>query len=88
MYYLIRQFVADDNWASPMFRRRMRVMTLTWAIGLLIEAATRIVLVHTVSVNTAAALSPVLTGVALAVLMTWTAGYGRRAGEARRVAEA
>jgi intracellular septation protein A len=88
MYYLIRQFVADDNWASPMFRRCMRVMTLTWAVGLLIEAATRIVLVYTVSVNTAAALSPVLTGVALAVLMTWTAGYGRRAGEARRVAEA
>ena len=99
MFYLIRPFATHDNdpaevaewnasWASPMFRRCMRVMTLTWALGLLIEAGTRIVLVSTVSLDTASALSPVLTGVVLAVLMTWTASYGRRAGQARRAAEA
>ena len=99
MFYLIRPFATHDNepaqvaewnaaWASPMFRRCMRVMTLTWAFGLLAEALTRIVLVETVPLGTAAALSPVLTAVALIVLMSWTAGYGRRAGQARRAAQA
>ncbi|GAA0629884.1 hypothetical protein GCM10010174_57850 [Kutzneria viridogrisea] len=61
-------------------------MTTTWGLGLLVEAATRVVLVGTVSLDTAAALSPALTGVLLVMLMTWTASYGRRAGEARRAA--
>ena len=99
MFYLIRPFATRDNqpaevaewnasWASPMFRRCLRVMTLAWAIGLLVEALTRIVLVCTASLGTASALSPVLTAVVLIVLMSWTAGYGRRAGEARRAVEA
>lgn len=99
MFHLIRPFATRDNnpvdvedwnrsWASPLFRRCMRVMTVAWGIGLLIEAGTRIVLVLTVSLNTASALSPVLTAVLLVTLMTWTGSYGRRAGEARRIAEA
>ncbi|MFJ4922456.1 VC0807 family protein [Streptomyces sp. NPDC088725] len=98
MFYLVRPFATQDNdpalvaewnqsWSSPLFRRCMNVMTLVWGVGMLIEAASRIVLVMTVPLNTANALSPVLTGVALVTLMTWSGSYGRRAGEARERAE-
>jgi hypothetical protein len=96
MFALIRPFATEDgdpakveqwnaSWVSPLFRRCLRTMTVVWGIGLLIEAAARIVVVY--GGVPAAALSPVLTGVVLAALMSWTAWYGRKAGEARRRAE-
>jgi hypothetical protein len=96
MFHLIRPFASEDGdpdkwhegWRSPRFRRCMRVMTCAWGIGLLAEALARIGLVYGgASLNVAAAVSPVLTGVVLVALMSWTAGYGRRAGEARRQLE-
>ncbi|MFC0433046.1 VC0807 family protein [Kutzneria buriramensis] len=99
MFYLIRPFATEDgdpakveewnrSWLSPLFRRCMRVMTAVWGIGLLVEALGRIAIVYGgASLDLAAALSPVLTAVVLIALMSWTAGYGRRAGEARRQIE-
>jgi hypothetical protein len=99
MFYLIRPFATEDgdpakveewnrSWLSPRFRRCMRVMTAVWGIGLLVEALGRIAIVYGgASLDLAAALSPVLTAVVLIALMSWTAGYGRRAGEARRQIE-
>lgn len=99
MFHLIRPFATEDgdpekvaewdrSWVSPLFRRCMRVMTLVWGIGLLVEALGRIAIVYGgVSLDLAAALSPVLSAAVLISLMSWTAGYGRRAGEARRQIE-
>ena len=99
MFHLIRPFATEDgdpakveewnrSWGSRLFRRCMSVMTAVWGIGLLVEAAGRIAIVYGgASLDLAAALSPVLTAVVLIGLMGWTAGYGRRAGEARRQIE-
>jgi hypothetical protein len=99
MFYLIRPFATEDNepskvaewnesWVSPLFRRCMRVMTVAWGIGLLVEAGSRAVIVYGgLSIDVAAALSPGLTGVVLVSLMSWTAYYGKNAGEARRLTE-
>ena len=94
MVHLIRPLANAEpaewnrSWESPMFRRCMRLMTAAWGVGLLAEALGRIVIVYGgVSLDVAAALSPVLTAVVLVTLMSWTAGYGRRAGEARRQIE-
>ncbi|MFC0545689.1 VC0807 family protein [Kutzneria chonburiensis] len=99
MFALIRPFATEDGdpakvaewnaaWVSPLFRRGMRTMTVVWGVGLLVEAVTRIAVVYGgFPVAYAAALSPVLTAVVLAALMSWTAWYGRKAGEARRRVE-
>lgn len=59
------------------FRRIFRNMTLVWGIGFLVEAALRVVIVYNTSPGTALAVSKVTPYLFIAVLMTWTIGYGR-----------
>ena len=69
----------DDRWRSnPAFRRGFRVMSLTWGVGLLVEAAVRIPLIYVLPIDIMAGLSTALQLVAFTLLITWNVRYGRR----------
>jgi hypothetical protein len=59
------------------FRRIFRNMTAVWGVGFLVEAALRVVIVYNTSPGTALAVSKVTPYLFIALLMTWTIGYGR-----------
>jgi hypothetical protein len=71
----------DANWSNPGFRRVLRLMTAVWGVGLLAEAAMRIVVALTLTPAVAIVISPVLAIGAIALLILWTSGYARRARE-------
>jgi intracellular septation protein A len=66
-----------ELWQYPRFRHVLRVMTVVWGIGYLVEAAVRVVIVEHMSTGTALASSKILPFLFAAVLITWTVGYGR-----------
>lgn len=87
-FYFGRQFVAggdrarlarwDGLWRYPDFRRAQRIIAAIWGAGLLLEAATRVVLSYVVSASAVVAISgPLSIGVVLALIL-WTMAYGRR----------
>jgi hypothetical protein len=75
----------DANWSIPGFRRVVWVMTAVWGLGLLAEAALRIVVALTMTPAVAIVVSPVLAIGAIALLILWTRQY---AAQARRRAAA
>jgi hypothetical protein len=93
MYYFALQFIGQDTvkgrefaalWRYPGFRRAFRVITAVWAVVLLAEAGTRIVIAATAPAGTALAISRVMPYAVSAVMATWTITYGgaqRRKGE-------
>jgi intracellular septation protein A len=64
-------------WQYPRFQHVLRVMTVVWGVGYLVEAAIRVVIVEHTSTGTALASSKILPFVFAAVLIAWTVGYGR-----------
>jgi hypothetical protein len=69
----------NDRWqTSPAFRRGFRVMSLVWGVGLLIEAAVRILLIYVLPIDVMVGLSTVLQLAAFTLLITWNVWYGRR----------
>ncbi|MBE1611372.1 intracellular septation protein A [Actinopolymorpha pittospori] len=101
IYYAAQRFAAptpqgreqwEALWAtSAPFRRTFVVLSAVWGIGLLVEAAVRVVLVYVLPVDVMAGLSSVLSIAAFALLMTWNMWYSRRAqarGRARAAAAA
>jgi len=86
MYRLALEFIGPDSEQGrefvelrqyQEFRRTFVVMTVVWGIAYLIEAATRVVIVQSVSTSTALAVSKTTPWAFLAVLGAWTFGYGR-----------
>lgn len=87
MFYISRQFASGNDsaniahfnsfWQYEGFRRSMRVMSAVWGVGLLLEAAVRISLVVTLSVEQFLAISPFVTYGIIALLIIWTFRYGR-----------
>jgi len=96
MFYLSRQGATGGNpeavarwndlWTTaPTFRHMLRVMTVVWGGGLVIEAAIRVVLALVAPASVVLAVGQVMAYVAIAVLLLWTFSYGRsvqRRGEA------
>lgn len=88
MFYLARHFASGNDPSNIVrfnslwqehenVRRRLRVMTAVWGIGLLLEATIRIILVIMLSVQQFLVLSPfVLYGIT-AILVIWTFRFGR-----------
>jgi hypothetical protein len=69
----------NDKWqTSPAFRHGFRVMSLTWGVGLLVEAAVRIPLIYVLPIDLMVGLSTVLQLAAFALLITWNVWYARR----------
>lgn len=64
-------------WQYQGYRRVLRVITVVWGIGFLIEAALRIVIIYNTSTGTALASSKVTPFIFAAILSAWTVAYGR-----------
>jgi intracellular septation protein A len=64
---------------SPAVRRTVRFATLLWGVGLLVEAALRVLLVYALPVDVMVVGSPVLGVVVLVVLVVVTRWYAKRA---------
>lgn len=88
MFYMARHFAAGNDptnvahfdllWQQDeRIRRRMRLLTLVWGTGFLLEAAVRITLVLTLSTEQFLAVSPFVIYGILAILVLWTFRYGR-----------
>jgi len=94
LFYLGRQVVAagdparaayfDSRWAFPQFRHVQRVMTVTWGVGYLAEAAARVVLAWSLPTSTVLLLEPLLGVAVFAGLLTWTMRYARARARAAR----
>jgi intracellular septation protein A len=63
---------------SPAVRRTVRFATLLWGVGLLVEAALRVVLVYTLPVDVMVIGSPVLGVLVIGVLVLLTRSYAKR----------
>lgn len=96
-FYTGRRFVCGgdrqrEQWwermheTRPAFRRVIRNMGFLWGLGLLTEAAVRVVLAYTLPVPTVVALSNVLQIAVFAALIAVSSLYGRRARTLARTA--
>ncbi|CAK4195402.1 unnamed protein product [Aphanomyces euteiches] len=65
----------DAMYAKPEIKARSRRVCQMWGVGLFIEAAIRIVLIYTTSVDVVAYASPVLLVLFFAILGVWTKCY-------------
>lgn len=96
MFYFGRYFAAGNNpasiarfnalWQDENVRRAMRVMTMVWGVGFLLEAAIRIFLVLTLSVAQFLAVSPFVIYGIIVLLIVWTFSYNRAGRQRRREA--
>jgi hypothetical protein len=65
-------------WQYEGYRRVFRVITATWGVGFLLEAALRVVIVYNTSTGTALASSKVMPFLWVAAFSAWTVAYGTR----------
>ena len=75
--------------SNKYFRRTMTVLTVVWGLGLLVDAATSIALVYTLSIKTYLAVNPFVSYGFMGGLSLWTFLYvrlQRQKGAARRAA--
>jgi hypothetical protein len=91
IYRIALEFVGPDSkkgreitqaWPYPGFRRAFRIITITWGIGYLIEAALRLVIAETTSTGIALVCSKVMPYVFAIALSVWTLVYGERSRKA------
>ncbi|MGH9306524.1 MAG: VC0807 family protein [Acidimicrobiales bacterium] len=76
----------EEMWQMPSVPRTFRLITAAWGVGLLAEAAARVLLALALPTGMFLALSPVLGGVVIGGLFAftfWFAKRARRLGEAR-----
>lgn len=89
LYYLARQMQAagnpaeaarmDARWdAEPGFRRSMRLLSLVWGIGLVIEMVVRTIMVFDMEISHFLLISPFVQYGMTGLLVLWTVAYGRR----------
>jgi hypothetical protein len=91
IFYVARQFVAGEDperlawwngrWEFPRFRRVMRVMSMVWGLGYLIEALVRVAIALTLPPGKVVIVSPILAIGTTVGLIIWTRNYGRRVQE-------
>lgn len=62
----------DARWEIPGVRRTMRLITVVWGCGFLIEAGLRVVVAFSLPATTSTILSPVLAIVTFGILIVWT----------------
>ncbi len=76
---------AEALWERPAAQHAFRLITLVWGLGLLLEAAARVVAVLTLPLAQATSLSPIIAVVCIGGILIWTVRYvrARRAAAAR-----
>jgi hypothetical protein len=67
----------DARWAQPTVQRAFGIITFVWGVSLLAEAATRVLIVETISAGTALLIVKLMPYVVIAGLFRWMAGYTR-----------
>lgn len=87
-FYFARYFATGNHpeniprfnalWQYRQFRHTMRVITVVWGIGFLLEAAIRTTLVFTLSVEQFLIISPFVFYGAIGVILLWTFLYSRQ----------
>jgi intracellular septation protein A len=84
MFTLVLEFVGPDTakgremtlfWQHEGFRHSFRVITATWGVGFLIEAALRVVIVYNTSTGTALAISKITPFLFAGIMVAWTLAY-------------
>jgi hypothetical protein len=75
---------AEALWERPAARQAFRLITLVWGLGLVLEAAARVVAALTLPIATATSLSPMIAVFCIGGILVWTVRYAR----ARRAAAA
>ncbi|KAJ3325855.1 hypothetical protein HDV06_002240 [Boothiomyces sp. JEL0866] len=65
----------DERWRDPRVKATTNTLCIVWAIGFLIEAGTRIILIYTIPTNVFAYLTNVLLFVVLGLLTLFTMFY-------------
>lgn len=70
-----RQAAYDQHWSSAAFRRRIRILTLTWGIAYLAEAAARVLVVGALPPSLARIASPLLGYGVAGLLVLWSMAY-------------
>ena len=89
LFYLARQMQAagdpaeaarmDARWdAEPAFRRSMRLLSLVWGVGLVIEMTVRTIMVFDMAIDHFLLISPFVQYGMTGLLVLWTVAYGRR----------
>jgi len=63
-------------WQYDGYRRVLRVITLAWGAGFVLEAALRIVIAYNTPAGTALVISKITPWLWIAALSAWTVGYG------------
>jgi intracellular septation protein A len=66
------------RWAQPAAQHAFRIITLVWGLALLAEAATRVLIVETISTGTALLVIKLMPYIVIVGLFRWMAGYTRR----------
>lgn len=89
MFYFGRRFATGGDparvewwnglWRFVGFRRTQRTLTAVWGTVLLAEAVIRVVLTYTLPVGTMVVVNNVAPLAVIALLVTWTITYARRA---------
>jgi hypothetical protein len=89
IFYFARHFMTGDDpqrraewssgWASPYFRFVMRLMTLVWGVGTIVEALARSYLVFRLPTQSFLAVSPFVQYGIIGAMIAWTVWYARRA---------
>jgi len=67
----------DARWAQPTVQRAFGIITFVWGVSLLAEAATRVLIVETISAGTALLIVKLMPYVVIAGLFRWMVGYAR-----------
>jgi hypothetical protein len=81
------QAASEALWEKPAARRSFRLITLVWGLGLLAEAAIRVVVVLSLPIATATSASPIIAVVVIGGMLLWTVRYARaRSAAAARAA--
>lgn len=75
----------DELWTMPTAPRTFRLITAAWGVGLVVEAALRVLLAVVLPTGPFLAVSPVLGGVVIGGLFAFTVWWSKRA---RRIGEA
>ena len=85
MFYLGRVTVAggdprrlayyDSRWAFPGFRHVQRVLTVTWGVTYVLEAAVRVAVAWSLPTSTVLVIEPLLSSGVFVALLVWTLRY-------------
>jgi len=85
MFYFGRQLSGGDDplrlaeydglWRSATFRRTLRVVTVTWGVGYLVEAAARALIAWTQPAGLVLIVSPLLAYAVFGLLLVWSMAY-------------